>query len=368
MDSTPSLSLKARLFRPQLLVKAKYLCIFTRQLSTMLDAGLAIVTSLRTLAEQCDGVFRLRHAREALRQIVSEVEAGAPMSEAMARQPQSFGQLYVSMIRAGEVSGAMNKVLERLAEYMERTEKFKKKIISSLIYPTVVMSVAIGITLMLMIFVVPQFIEIFSDLLEGQPMPALTLMVMGFSNLITHYFLYMVLAVGALAFAFVRWRKTKKGKFATDLIMIKTPPLSSLVLKISVSRFCSTLSTLLEAGVPVLSALRIVEETSTNELVKQTVESISASVSEGEGISKPLEASKLFPIMVVRLMEVGEQTGSLPKMLERISAQYESEVDDALEALVSLIEPLMIVFLAVVVGTVVIALFMPLISIIETLG
>ncbi len=368
MHSPTALTLKQRLFRPQLLIKAKHLCLFTRQLSTMLDAGLTMVTSLRTLTEQCHGVFRLRHAQEALNKIVSEVEAGAPLSESMARQPKSFSQLYVSMIRAGEVSGAMNKVLERLAEYMDRAEKFKKKIISSLVYPTVVMTVAIGITLMLMIFVVPQFMEIFADLLEGQPMPALTTMVMGVSEFLTNYFLLGVLVSGFLAFVASRVRKSPTGKFVTDAVLIKMPPFRNLTLKIAVSRFCSTLATLLDAGVPVLDALRIVEETSTNELMKRSVQIVQASVSEGEGISKPLESTRLFPIIVVRLIAVGEQTGALPKMLERISAQYEEEVDDALETLVSLIEPLMIVFLAVVVGTIVIALFMPLISIIESLG
>jgi len=359
--------LQQLLYGPDLF-KPQYLTFFTRQLAIMLDAGLSMLASLHTLEEQCGNRRSMAKQRRVLTNISSTIEKGSMFSQALGNHPKSFNKLYVSMVRAGEVAGAMVIVLRQLADYMEKTARFKKKVVGSMIYPAILMTVAVSITLVLMIFVVPKFADIFADLLEGEPLPPLTAMIMGLSSFLVNNFIVCAGGVVALIMATVFFGKTKKGRYAYDYAMIKLPPLNGFVLKINVGRFCSTLSTLLENGVPALEAMKIVYDTSSNILVRDVVQTVYTSISEGEGISRPLEQTKLFPIMVVRLVEVGERTGALPSMLARISEQYEEEVENALETLVSLIEPVMIVFLAVVVGTIVIALFMPLIKIIETLG
>lgn len=349
-------------------IKTKILCIFTRQLATMLDAGLPLLLSLRTLYEQCGRSVRYRCLKKILKDVVRDVEGGMSLSEALEFHPRSFSRLYVGLVRAGEASGAMEEVLNRLAEYIEKSERMKKKVKAGMTYPVVVLTIAVAITLGLMIFIVPRFAEMFDELLEGVPLPGLTLMVVGISNMLVSNAKGLFGSLFVLAFLAKLILRTKWGTYMFDWAIVTVPPINGLVVKTSVGRFCATLGTLLDAGVPILDALQIVGETSTNEIMRRTVHRVYNSVTEGEKFATPLEGAKLFPGMVVRMIDIGEQTGSLPDMLKRIARNYDEEVENTLEALISLIEPLMIVFLAVVIGGIVMALFLPLIKIIEQLG
>ncbi len=349
-------------------IRTKQLCIMTRQLATMLDAGLPLLLSLRTLEEQCGSSYRQKPMRRILRDLVNRVESGMSLSEALGYHPRSFSRLYVGLVRAGEASGAMEEVLGRLAEYIEKSERMKKKIKGGMTYPVVVLMIAGTITFGLMVGVVPKFAEMFDEILEGIPLPTLTKIVIGISNLLMHNIGLVVGGFfGVVIFAKV-FLSTKFGKYLFDWAMVSMPPINFLVVKVVVGRFCSTLGTLLDAGVPILDALQIVQETATNILMSTTIQRIYTAVGEGEKVATQLEQAKLFPGMVVRMIDIGEQTGALPDMLKRIARNYDEEVDTALESMIALIEPFMICFLAVVVGGIVLALFLPLIKIIEVLG
>ena len=345
-------------------IKTKQLCTVTRQLATLLDAGLPLVRGIRTLEKQAKEPA-LNHV---LNDVGNAVEGGLTFSEALNGHPKSFNKLYVNMIRAGEASGALEQVLNRLAEFMEKSARLKSKIKSALTYPLVVLVIALTITSGLMVFIVPKFAAIFSEMLSGEPLPGLTAFVMKISDFMTQQFLLGVCIIVALVVIFKMILKTKSGSYLFDLIAINLPPFGGLVTKTSVARFCSTLGTLMTSGVSILNALQIVRDTAGNEVVARAVQVVHDAVKEGEGMTKPLESTQIFPAMVVSMIEVGEETGALPEMLSRISQTYEDEVDDAVAAMTSLIEPVMIVVLAVVIGGIVIALFLPLISLIENLG
>ncbi len=349
-------------------VRPRMLALFTRQLATMLDAGLPLVLSLRTLNEQYTRGWRYRAVRNVSGDLARKIEAGMSFSEALTFHPKSFARLYVGLVRAGEASGSLNEVLNRLAEYIEKTERLKKKIKAGMTYPVVVLVIAMGITLGLMIGVVPKFAEMFDQILEGIPLPMLTQVVIGISTLLMNHLMLLIAGSVGLIIGLKVFVSTRIGKNVFDWYVITMPPTGSLVSKIAIARFCSTLGTLLDSGVPILDALQIVRDASTNEVLVRAVSRLQSAVAGGEKLATPLEKSSIFPGMVVRMIDVGEQTGSLPTMLKRIGKTYEEEVEMALEALVSLIEPLMICFLAVIIGSIVMALFLPLIKIIETLG
>ncbi len=349
-------------------IKIKILCQFTRQLATMLDAGLPLLLSLRTLLEQCGRSMKYRSLKKVLDQIVDRVESGLSLSEALAYHPRSFNKLFVGLVRAGEASGSLEQVLNRLATYIEKSEKMKRKVKAGMTYPVVVLTIAITITLGLMIFIVPKFAEMFDELLEGVPLPGLTKFVMGISDVLVKQKARLGIGLVVFGVMFKVILGTKMGKYMLDWIMVTVPPVSILIVKTCVGRFCSTLGTLLNAGVPILDALRITGETATNTLMERAINKVHESVSTGEKVSAPLEKVRIFPKMVVRMIDIGEQTGALPDMLARIGRNYDEEVEEALEAMISLIEPIMIVFLAIIIGGIVMALFLPLIKIIETLG
>lgn len=344
-------------------IKTKALCTITRQLATLLDAGLPLVRGLRTLEKQS----RDPAAKAVLQSISDRVEGGSTLSEALAGNPKSFSHLYVNMIRAGEAAGGLGDVLERLAEHMEKAQRLRSRVKAAITYPLVVVVIASTITAGLMVFVVPKFAMIFAGMLDGEPLPPLTSFVMAVSDLMVQRAYIIVGVIAAVVGGFKLLRRTRAGSYATDTMLYHTPPISALVTKASVAHFCQTLGTLMNAGVSVLQALQIVKETSSNEVVAQAVQTIHDSVKEGEGIARPMDATRVFPPMVVSMVEVGEETGALPDMLGRIATTYEEEVDNAVDALTALIEPVMIVLLAVLVGTIVIALFLPLISIITLL-
>ncbi len=345
-------------------MKYKDLMVFTRQLSILLDAGLPLVRSLRTLEKQAKN--------PAVRKVVGEsansVEGGSTFSEALAQNPKTFDKLYLNMIRAGEAAGAMEVILMRLAGFLEKAARLAAKIKSAMVYPVVVLTIALTITAGLMVFIVPKFKQIFTELLEGVALPPLTAFVIMISDVMKTQALGVVIGMGIFVVIYKILNKTTKGKFFFDWVKYRIPLLGPIVSRSAIAKFSRTLGTLMASGVPVLNALQIVKETAGNEVVCSAIQKVHDAVKEGEGIAKPLSATKVFPDMVISMIEVGEETGKLPDMLEKIADTYDEEVDNAVDALTSMIEPLLIIFLAVVVGTIVIALFMPLIKIIEVLG
>lgn len=345
-------------------VKTKDLMVLTRQLATLVDAGLPLLRGLRVLLRQCSHPT-LKHA---LTNITDSVESGTTFSESLHNHPKVFNNLYVNMVKAGEAGGILEVVLTRLAEFMEKAEKIKNKVKGAMIYPIILLIAAVGILAFLLIKIIPKFQEIFTELLEGQKLPGITLFVMGFSELVKNNIVYIAGGVTAVIVLFTLWGRTKNGRYAIDKIKLYLPMFGSLIRRTAVSRFSRTLGTLLSSGVPVLQALMIVRDTSGNAVIAKAIQDVHDSVKEGESMAGPMEVSKVFPPMVISMVEVGEETGALPDMLLRIANTYDDEVDNAVAGLTSIIEPVMIIFLAVVVGTIVIAMFLPLVSIITTMS
>ncbi len=345
-------------------VKMKVLTIFTRQLATLVDAGLPLLRGLRVLERQ----ERNLTLKEIIGKIGQSIEGGSTFSEGLAQHPKTFNKLYVNMVKAGELGGVLEVVLARLAEFQEKAMKIKGKVVAAMFYPVAVMVVAVAILIILMVFVVPKFELIFKDMLPGQDLPAFTRLVLGISNVIKDHFPATVAVVIVLVIAFVLWKRTKGGRYIVDKAKLKMPVLGPVFSKVAISRFARTLGTLVSSGVPILQALTIVKETSGNVVVGEAVTSVHESVKEGETITAPLESSNVFPPMVISMVDVGEQTGALPEMLMKIADNYDDEVDNAVAAMTSLLEPIMIVFLAVVVGSIVIAMFLPLIQLINDIG
>jgi len=345
-------------------IKSKALTAFTRQLATLIDAGLPLLRGLDVLRKQ----EKNQTLKRTLQRLAESVEAGSTFSEALAQHPKIFNRLYVNMVRAGEAGGVLDVTLARLADFQEKAQKIKNKVVSAMVYPAVVIFVALSIVSFLMIVIVPKFQEIFTDLLEGKSLPSLTLFVMGCSNLVKNQF-PLVLGVGVALFIAVKMLgKTEKGRFYIDKFKLNAPVFGQLIRKVGIARFSRTLGTLIASGVPILQALNIVRDTSGNAVIAKAVSQVHDSVKEGERIVQPLEASGVFPPMVISMVDVGEETGALPDMLMKVADVYDDEVDNAVGALTSLLEPIMIVFLAVIVGTIVIAMFMPLISVIGSLS
>jgi len=337
------------------------LTIFTRQLATLVNAGMPIMRSLETLGRQ----EKNPAFKEVIGTLVESIRSGGNFSDGLLQHPKVFDRLYVNMVKAGEAGGVLGTVLDRLAKFMEKAEKIKGKVKSAMTYPVIIVSVAVIIVSALMVFVVPQFESIFKGLLKGQSMPALTLAIMGISNFIKHNILITAGLLFAAYFAFKAWHKTKQGTWAVDWFLIHAPAVGPLFLKASIGRFSRTLGTLLASGVPILQALIITRDTSGNVHVANALNIVHDRVKEGDNVGKPLEATKIFPDMVTSMVDVGEETGALPEMLNRVADTYDEEVDNSVAGLTSIIEPIMIVFMAVVVGTIVIALFLPIISIIK---
>jgi type IV pilus assembly protein PilC len=344
-------------------VKQKVLTAFTRQLATLVDAGLPLLRGLRVLEKQ--------ERNAALKTIIGDlamaIEGGSTFSEALAQHPKTFNRLYVNMVKAGELGGVLEVVLKRLAEFAEKAQKIKGKIKAALFYPVAVMIVASGILILLMTFVVPRFKEVFAGM-EGLKMPEFTLFVLAVSDTIRHHILPTLGGVAVVWVLFLLFLKTKAGRLIWDKTKLKMPAFGPVISKVAISRFTRTLGTLVSSGVPILQALTIVKETAGNVVISNAVSKIHESVKEGETITAPLESSAVFPPMVVSMVDVGEQTGALPEMLMRIADNYEEEVDNSVAAMTSLLEPIMIVFLAVVVGSIVIAMFLPLIAMITQMS
>jgi type IV pilus assembly protein PilC len=344
-------------------VKPKTLMIFTRQLATLIDAGLPLLRGLNVLAKQeRDSVLK-----SAINAVADSVRSGSTFSEGLAQHPRLFNDLYVNMVRAGEVGGVLELVLTRLAEFQEKAQKVKNKVAAAMVYPIIVLLLALGIMIFLLIFIVPRFETIFHDMLGDKPLPAITLFVIGISDFMQKHWAAL-LGVSIVLFAAGKVAaRTRAGRAVLDRVKLRTPLFGDLIRKTSISRFSRTLGTLVTSGVPILQALNITRETAGNMVIARAISQVHDSVKEGDSITQPLEASGAFPPMVISMIDVGEETGQLPEMLLKIAEVYDDEVDNSVAALTSLLEPIMIVLLALIVGTIVIALFMPLVSIISGL-
>jgi type IV pilus assembly protein PilC len=343
-------------------VKPKVLTTFTRQLATLVDAGLPLLRGLRVLEKQERNVT----LKEILGQLAVSIEGGSTFSEALAQHPKVFNRLFVNMVKAGELGGVLEVVLKRLAEFSEKAQKIKGKVKAALFYPIAVLIVAIGIMILLMTFVVPKFKDVFAGM--GFKLPGFTLFVMGVSDIVKNNILATMGVFAVVVIAFLLFIKTNFGRHLWDKFKLHMPALGPLISKVAISRFTRTLGTLVSSGVPILQALTIVRETAGNVIIANAVNKIHESVKEGETITAPMEGSGVFPPMVVSMVDVGEQTGALPEMLMRIADDYDEQVDNAVSAMTSLLEPIMIIFLAVIVGSIVIAMFLPLIQMISNMS
>jgi type IV pilus assembly protein PilC len=344
-------------------IGAKELAIFTRQLATLLRAGMPLLRGLEVLARQ----ERNRYLRSVLDGLVEVIKSGGTLSEAMAQHPRVFDRLYLNMIRAGEAGGVLDVVLDRLAHFQEKSLQLRGKITAAMVYPLIVMAVAVAILAGLLVFVVPKFKQIFADLLKGAPLPPLTQFVLTASDLVrTH----CLVTMGILTVAWIGVRmfcRTPYGALVLDTAVVKLPLFGELFLKDIIARFGRTLGTLLSSGVPILPALLITRDTCANARVAGALTAVHDRVKEGTTVARPLELTRVFPPMVTSMIEVGEHTGQLPEMLGKVADIYEGEVDQAVAGLSSLLEPILILFLALVVGTIVIALFLPIVRIVQLL-
>ncbi|MBI4598362.1 MAG: type II secretion system F family protein [Candidatus Omnitrophica bacterium] len=331
--------------------------VFSRQLATMVDSGIPISQALDVLADQMDN----RVFGQTLKKIQDDIEAGASLSEAIGRHPKIFSDFFVNMVRAGESSGRLDEILDRVASYVEKVSALQKKVSSSLFYPAFVTILAFGITTFLLIYIVPKFRDIFVSL--GGKLPLPTMLLLGLSEFMARYVIYEAILLVMAVIGLKVWLGTPAGRWWFDRTILKVPIIGKLMQKVVIARFSRTLATLIKSGVPILGSLEIVAKTSGNKVVEQAVMTARSSIKEGENIADPLGQSKVFPPMVTRMIAVGEKTGELEKMLVKIADFYESEVDAAITGLTSLIEPAVISFLGLVIGGIVVALFMPIFQI-----
>lgn len=345
-------------------VGPKGLAVFTRQLATLLQAGLPLLRSLEVLMRQ----EKNPSFKYVIEELAENVRSGNTFSDGLLQHPKVFNRLYVNMIKAGEAGGVLDVVLNRLARFMEKSIKIKGKVKSAMVYPVIVLFIAMAILTFLLVFVVPKFQEIFDELLEGAPLPFLTRMVMGTSYFIRDNILITLGIIIVFVIVLKILKGTNAGARLVDKALISMPPVGDLFKKAAIARFTRTFGTLLSSGVPILQCLTITRDTIGNRILMDAIEKVHDRVKEGDSVSAPLEASKVFPTMVTSMIDVGEETGELPEMLNRIADTYDEEVDNAVAALTSIIEPIMIVILALIVGTIVIALFLPIIGVIENLS
>jgi type IV pilus assembly protein PilC len=334
-------------------VDNKDVVIFSRQLSTLVSAGVPIVQGLTILEQQAEAPA-FKYVVGNLR---TDIEAGLSIADAMAKHPQAFTELYVAMIRAGEVGGILDTILERLSAYLEANEALKSKVKSAMMYPTVVFSAAFLITVFLIIFVIPIFKDIFSGF--GAELPFVTRIIIGLSDFLRSKILYILPPIGLAVWGFKKWMKTEKGQEKIDEISLKLPVIGILVKKVAIAKFSRTLGTLIKSGVPILQGLETVAKTAGNKIIEKAINASRDSIKEGGRISDPLKKANIFPPMVIQMISVGEETGGLDNMLNKIADFYDAEVDVAVKGLTSMIEPLIMIVLGFVIGTIVIAMFMP---------
>src|ERR1035437_132386 len=329
------------------------LVIFTRQLATMIDAGIAIVQSLQALADQTPN----KVMRDTIRDVCTRVEGGESFSEALTRHPKAFNRLYVAMVGAGEKGGLLSEILARLATYQENTERLRKKVKTALMYPTVVSVVAIVITVFLLVRVIPTFKDVYSGF--GAKLPGPTEVLITISEIVQHYLIYLIILAGGAVWGWLYFLKTKPGRLFWDSQRIKLPIFGAIAQKICLARFTRTLSSLVRSGVPILEVLQIVSQTVGNVVMEKAIKAAALDIERGEGISAALAKHPVFPSMVVRMLSAGGRTGNIDTMPERVADFLDEEIDTTLPGLMSLLEPLLIVFLGVVIGGMVVCMFLP---------
>jgi len=339
-------------------VRSKDISVFTRQFATMISAGLPLVQCLQALGQQAER----KKFQEIIARVAADVEGGSTLSEAMARHPKVFDELYVNLVHVGEIGGVLDSMLARLAIYMEKSDALKHRVRTAMVYPILVVTVALGVVTFLLVFIIPIFTAFYDK--SGVPLPPPTAFVVTMSNFIVNYW-YMIIGVSvATFFGFRAWYKTDGGRTTVDRFLLRAPIFGVLLRKIAVARFTRTLSALISGGVPILDALRITAKTAGNRIVENAVLEARERVTAGQTLGEPLRQSKVFPAMVVQMVAVGEQTGRLDDMLSKVADYYEDEVDVAVSGLTALLEPIMIVFLGIVVGGIVIAMYLPIFQVI----
>jgi len=334
-------------------VSDKEMAIFTRQFSTMIDAGLPLVQCLNILAEQSDS----KTLRSVTGQVARNVEAGSTLADALRRHPRTFDDLFTNLVEVGEAGGILDVVLQRLSAYIEKAAALKRKVKAAMVYPSAIIGVAIMVVIFMLTFVIPTFAQMFKDLGADLPLP--TKVVLWLSTFVRTYILLIIAAMIGCVLALRSYYRTEGGRATIDALMLKLPIFGTLIRKVAVARFTRTLGTLVQSGVPILDGLRITARTAGNKVVEKAVLQCRAAVTEGKTLAEPLRVSGVFPPMVTQMISVGEQTGALDAMLSKIADFYDDEVDTAVSTLTSLLEPIMIVFLGVVVGGLVVAMYLP---------
>lgn len=358
--SAGSVEIKIPGFKPK--VKTKDIVVFTRQFATMIDAGLPLVQCLDILSSQQDNPT----FKEILNKVKEDVEAGNTFADSLAKHPKVFDRLFVNLVNAGEVGGILDTILNRLAAYIEKAMNLKKKVKGAMVYPATVMAVAVIVIAIILIFVIPVFRQMFGGM--GKALPAPTLFVMALSDFVKKYFLFMIIAFIATVAVLKRIYRTENGQLLFDRLFLRLPILGPLIRKVAVAKFTRTLGTLISSGVPILEGLDVVAKTAGNRVVELAIGKTRESISEGRTIADPLKETSVFPPMVVQMISVGETTGALDQMLGKIADFYDTEVDEAVSALTSAIEPLLMIFLGGAIGGIVIAMYMPVFTMAGTMS
>jgi type IV pilus assembly protein PilC len=343
-------------------VTNKDIVVFTRQFSTMIDAGLPLVQGLTILGEQCENPT----FKAILKEITKDVEGGSTLAEAMKKHPKVFDSLFVNLVAAGEVGGILDTILRRLAQFIEKAEKLKGQIKGAMTYPIVVMAIAIIVIAVILVFVIPVFEDMFKSF--GSALPAPTQIVVNMSRFLKGNIHWVILAAGALIYGLKRYRGTVSGRKQTDALFLKLPVFGNLLKKTAVARFTRTLGTMISSGVPILDALEIVAKTAGNVVIEEIIYEVRGSIAEGQTIAEPLSENDIFPGMVIQMIAVGEATGALDSMLEKIADFYDEEVDAAVAALTSMLEPLLMLFLGGSIGGLVIAMYLPIFGMAAAMG
>ncbi len=343
-------------------VKSKDVAIFTRQFSVMIDAGLPLVQCLDILGQQQEN----KGFQKIILQTRQDVEGGSSLAEAMRKHPQAFDELYVNMVGAGEAGGILDTILQRLANYIEKTVKLKGQVKSAMVYPVAVVTIAIIVVYVILWKVIPVFASLFEGL--GAQLPFLTRVVVAASNFIGRFWWLIFIVLFASIFALRQYYATDQGRYQIDRLMLRMPALGLLLRKIAVARFCRTLGTLLSSGVPILDSLNITARTAGNAVIEEAIFEVRKEVEQGKTLADPLAKTQQFPPMVCQMISVGEQTGAMDTMLSKIADFYEDEVDSAVEGMMALIEPIIIAFLGVVIGVIVVAMYLPMFSLISQIG
>ena len=343
-------------------ISQKELAIFTRQFATMIDAGLPLV--------QCLDILGMQQENQAFKTVImkvkEDVESGSTFADALSKHPKVFDELFVNLVAAGEVGGILDTILSRLAAHIEKAMKLAKKIKGAMVYPSTIVAVAVIVTVVLLLYVIPIFGKMFEDF--GQALPAPTQFVLGLSAFTRKYFLLVLVAIGGLVFALRWYRSTESGRRNIDALLLKLPVVGSLLQRIAVARFSRTLGTMVSSGVPILESMDIVAKSAGNKVIEEAIVKARMSISEGKTIADPIAEAKVFPVMVTQMVAVGEATGALDTMLNKIADFYDEEVDAAVDALTALLEPMLMVFLGVVIGGLVIAMYLPIFKLAGVVG